>query len=189
MLLQHLRNFEWDNEPLGVFFIDAGMKVVSNPETDFFQDMKKGINIDNGHFFYIEKEENFSLKVKWATEMNYSLSQCGLMLRQDETNWAKLYATKIKEGKTKLTACIANFGNQDESYIETSIIPNNLFLKIEKSDDAFILSYSADDETYIKIRKFSFAKDTKKIKVGSYICNPQNADFEAILTYLDLSIR
>ncbi|MDD4555834.1 MAG: DUF1349 domain-containing protein [Alphaproteobacteria bacterium] len=178
MLLQHLKDFEWINEPLGVFFIDEGMKVLANAETGFSP------KTDTGHFFFIRKQEDFTLIVKWQVEAISPLVECGIMIRQDEKNWAKTHLTHTKTHKLSSTVLI--HGNADESINDITLSQNELFYKLEKTGDSFTLSYSQDNLSYHQIRHFSFLDKVGELKIGAYICNPKNSDFEAVLNYLEV---
>ncbi|MFV0625744.1 MAG: DUF1349 domain-containing protein [Alphaproteobacteria bacterium] len=184
MLLQHLRNFEWLNEPLGVFFIDSGMKVVANSDTAFFQDKNANISIDNGHLFFMEREGNFCLKVKWKTEVSSPKAEAGIMIRIDSKNWVKVFTSQNKNNLADIYAHVTNMGSFDQSFEAADL--EDIWLQIERRENTFIISYSKDNKTYKKIRIFSFIQSSQKIKAGAYICNPQNTDFESVLNYIDI---
>ena len=47
-------------------------------------------------------------------------------------------------------------------------------------------SYSLDGTEYIQLRKFYLIRDNDEIKIGAYLCAPQNDDFSAVLRGISL---
>lgn len=186
MILQHLLNFEWLNEPEGVFFIDDGMKVVPSFETNFLQNRHDNKNQDNGHLFFQEKDcTNISFRVGWKTISPSLLAQSGVMIRIDEKNWAKCGFVLEKNLKTYISSVVCNHGCSDENLIEIKN-QEEIYYKLIKKENIFTLSYSLDDKEYTKIREFSFVVDAQKFKIGAYINNPKLTDFESILSKISI---
>lgn len=187
MLLQQLFNFQWLNEPQGVFFLDNGMKVVSNPETNFWQNKRLSISRDNGHFFYSPKNYDFSLVLKWDLNARPINAQSGIMLRFDKENFARAYSIWDNNGKTKICTSITNEGFSDLSEIELDADEKSIWFKANRRLDNFELSYSIDGQSYIVLRKFTFINIKPEINAGAFICNPNNNEFEAVLSHLELN--
>lgn len=167
MILQHLRNFEWLNEPNGVFFIDAGMKVVASGQ----------------NFFFTTQNEDFSLIIKWSNITKIASTENGIMLRIDDDNYAKCYVSYDKDFNSKLYCKICNLTNQDISMIDIEKEP---YLQIKKTKYSYKISYSYNLETFENIREFSLVKKPEEIQIGAYLENTQISDFEATLSYINL---
>ena len=74
MLLEQLRDFEWLNEPEDVSFSEEGMSVTAKKESDFWQNTRKNVHADNGHFFFVRCEDLFIRKSNRApTNGNFTL--------------------------------------------------------------------------------------------------------------------
>ncbi|MDR1693907.1 MAG: DUF1349 domain-containing protein [Lactobacillaceae bacterium] len=187
MLLQQLRDFEWLNEPQAVFFLDSGMKVVANPETNFWQNKKISLSRDSGHFFHTPKQGDFSLTVNWTLIARPTKAQCGIMLRIDKENWAKCYSMWDDDGKNKVCLSVTNLGLSDISEIQLDYEDTNIWLRAARKSDVFEFSYSKDGDNYVPLRKFPFIKDTEKINAGAYICSPNKTEFEAVLSYIEFA--
>lgn len=187
MILQHLRNFEWMNEPMGVFFIDEGMKVVAEPETDFFQNERKMINKDNGHFFYAEKDGDFSLILTWKLNERPISAQSGIMVRMDEKNWANCFSIITNDKTYKICSSLTNRGFSDCCFQDINSENCNIWYKLERRGDYFRISFSTDGEKYNLFRNFTFINPNMRwLKIGAFICNPDTENFEAVLSYIEL---
>lgn len=184
MLLQQLKNFEWLNEPQGVFFIDEGMKVLSNFETSFIENKYKNISQNNGHFFFSNQSKDFSLTIKWDNISKICGSEAGIMIRFDNKNYAKLHISYDKEFNQEIYSNVIKNSTPDNYKIP--IKKENIYLQIKKLDELYMMSYSTDLKNFETIREFYVDNPNEKIEIGTYLCNPSNQDFEATLSYIDL---
>lgn len=185
MLLQQLLNFQWYNEPNAVFFLDNGMKVISNEETFFWQNKKLSISKDNGHFFFDKKQDTFSLSVKWDLTAKPALAESGLMIRADKENWAKTYFVWDNNGKNKVITSVTNLGISDLAEIELKYDESEIWFKADKKSDTIELSFSKNGKDFILLRRFAFINQINKFDIGAYICCPQKTDFEAVLSHIE----
>lgn len=187
MLLQQLFNFQWLNEPQGVFFLDSGMKVVAEPETSFWQNKKLKINRDNGHFFYATKDSDFLLTVKWDIITRPALAENGLMLRIDKENWAKIFAKWDENGKNKIYVSVTNLGFSDLNELELDYSETKIWFKAKRQFDNIELLYSKDGDNYQSLREFTFIDSQKELDIGAYICCPNKNEFDAVLSNINIA--
>ena len=64
----------WYNEP-GKYRIDIEERVLvveTDPETDYWQKTHYGFSADNGHFLFLETEENFVLETRVSYAFKHS---------------------------------------------------------------------------------------------------------------------
>lgn len=184
MILQHLRHFEWLNEPQGVFFIDEGMKVVASPETYFIQNKHENIYKNNGHLFFKNSDDdNFCLTIKWSNIAKLFSSESGIMVRIDDETYAKCFISYDKDFKGKLFCTVTNLSNPDTGSIDMN---DEIYLQIKKLGDLYKISYSHDLEVFELVREFYFVKNSDEVQIGAYLCNPTSFDFEATLSHIDL---
>lgn len=181
MFLDSLKNFQWYNEPANVCFVEDGMLVETEPNTDFWQNVSHNIHKDNGHFFYISKISDFSMTVKWRFDKAVASDQCGLMVRVDVNNWAKISLLSPDINKYQIGCVVTNSGNSDWSSMPIDVVPSVLWFKIIRRAKDFILFVSLDGKSYNMIRMFSFFHADDVIKVGAYACSPQNHNFKCVL--------
>lgn len=185
MLLEALRNFEWYNEPSNVVFRDKSMHVLAENRTDFWQSRSRNIHRDNGHFFFTRRTGDFTFVVKWNYEDSRPFDQCGLMLRIDEKNWVKASVMYDNPAQPMLGSSLTQNGISDWAAQNISQINGNIWFKLKRRQEDYMIYYSLDGETYKQIRMFSLAQDFPEVKVGAYICSPNNSEFEAVLQQLN----
>lgn len=181
MLLDALKNYSWQNEPANVCFVESGMMILTEPETDFWQSIHHNIHKDNGHFFYTEKNSDFVMLTKWHFENAVASDQCGLMIRVDSLNWAKIsfLTTDLQRPQIGCVVCVN--GVSDWSMWPLQKIPSDIWFKVSRKGKDFAFSFSVDGFNFTQTRVFSMPLASKKIKSGAYACSPQNRSFECVL--------
>lgn len=186
MKLENLIDFEWLNEPDNVIFQDKEMKIVSVPQTDFWQSLHHKIKKDNAHFFHKTLSGNFTLIIKWRFENGGNFNQCGIMARIDERNWFKASVMAKSENTPEIGTCLTVSGYSDWAGATLEQMPHEIFYKLERRGDDFVCFYSLDGQKYIRLRQFYLRGIEPDIKVGAYIASPQSEPFEAVLDDIDL---
>lgn len=187
MLLEQLRDFEWLNEPENVIFRDGDMTVAAVSKTDFWQNRRKNIHRDNGHFFFARCSNNFTMTVHWSFPELLEFRQCGLMLRFDEQNWLKAAVMASESGNFHVNSCVVNAGCPDFARQSLSSRPSEIWFRARRSNSDFTLFYSLNGTDFYQLRQFSFILEDAEIKAGAYICSPANSGFEAVLHSIDFS--
>ncbi len=181
MLLQQLCDFEWLNDPFDVSFENQRMRVIAKPRSDFWQNVFHKIDFDNGHFFYANKQDNFTLEVKWCFDEIDTLSQCGAMLRIDAKNWFKVSIMLENNQQLKIGCSLTQGGISDWSTWSVPEGTKEIWYKIKRTGNDFAAYYSLDGEKYAQVRLFGFIEKSKSIKAGAYICCPMTEGFTAKL--------
>lgn len=181
MLLEQLLEFEWLNEPEDVDFQDAGMKVTARKGTDFWQNKKHNVHMDNGHFFFTRKCANFTLTTHWEFDNIEGLNQCGIMVRADEQNWVKASILTESLQYPKLGSCVTNNGYTDWAAQNISKDIKEIWFKLKRQNGDYLLFYSEDGEKFCQIRLFNLYQEDVEVKAGAYICAPKNEGYQAVL--------
>lgn len=181
MLLDALKSFSWYNEPENVRFIENGMQIATTPETDFWQNSAYHLHRDNGHFFYTSKTNDFNLTVKWSFSDAVASDQCGLMLRIDNLNWAKISLLSADMRNLQIGTVVTNNGYSDWSGYSLRMLPSELWFKIVRRGNDFALSFSEDGSRFERVRTFSIPLALPSVKVGGYACSPQKRSFICVL--------
>ncbi len=185
MLFEALENFEWYNDPENVRFDDEAMVIYAKQGTDFWQSTQHGISKDNGHFFFSRQKGDFTLSFKWKVDTSERFSQCGMMLRRDEQNWVKAALMNEVNGDNVVMSAMAINGHADCVSFTLSQEVSEIWFKLQRHIDDYMLMYSLDGVKYIPIRTF-YLKSYEDIKVGAYMANPSDKDFNASLSCVDL---
>ncbi len=185
MLLDSLKNFSWYNEPQNVRFVEEGMLVETMPQTDFWQTAHHNFFKDDGHFFYAEKEGNFDLTLKWRLGAAVASDQCGLMIRADSRNWAKIGFLSPDLSVPQIGCVVTSRGVSDWSSHHLPVTPSDLWCRVIRRGDDFVFFYSADGEKFCQSRMFHLSNLETVVKAGAYCCSPQNHKFECILENIE----
>lgn len=187
MHFEQLENFEWYNDPENVRFEDDAMIIFARNETDFWQSIHRGFKKDDGHFFFCRQEGDFFLTLKWSFDKIEKFSQCGVMLRIDERNWFKASLMNEAEGNDVLATSLTIGGHSDWSGFSLNQKINEIWFRLNRVGDDYILSYSLDGAKFIKIKMF-YLKSYEDVKVGAYIASPNEGNFSARLSNLKLGV-
>lgn len=185
MHFELLENFEWYNEPENVRFEGEGMVIYAKEGGDFWQSVHRGFKKDDGHFFFCRQEGDFFLTLKWRFDKLDKFSQCGIMLRIDERNWFKASIMNENAGYDVLASSLTVGGHSDWSGFSLGQDVNEIWFRLNRVQDDYILSYSLDGIKFIKVRMF-YLKSYEEVKAGAYIASPNKADFYAELSGLKL---
>lgn len=187
MKFEGLQNFDWYNEPENVIFGENELKIITKPHTDFWQSRHHGFGKDDGHFFYICKDGDFTCAVKWQFAEMENYRQCGLMLRMNEQNWFKVsIMSQIPQAK-EIGHCLTIDGRSDWGCFQLERTVDSLWFKIIRNGDDYAVFYSHNGTDFICLRRFSLLNDQASVKVGAYACSPQDASFAATLKEIDIA--
>lgn len=180
MNFEILSNFEWYNDPENVRFETSDMIIYAKSGTDFWQSVHHGFKKDNGHFFFSRQNGDFLLTVKWQFEILEKFSQCGIMVRADERNWLKASLMNDTGENDMLAVSLTVNGHSDWSGFHINQEIHELWFRMQRVGDDYILFYSTDGVIYHKLRTF-YLKSYEDIKVGAYIASPNQEGFAAAL--------
>ena len=187
MHFEALENFEWYNDPENVRFEDDAMIIYAREGTDFWQSVHRGFKKDDGHFFFCRQAGNFFLTLKWKFEALDKFSQCGIMMRVDERNWFKASIMNESSGGNVLASSLTIGGHSDWAGFNLPRDVCEIWYRLNRVGDDYILSYSLDGVTFIKMRMF-YMRSYEEVKTGAYIASPNMADFHAELSTVKLGI-
>lgn len=185
MILENLKNFEWYNEPENVTFGSHELEITASSGTDFWQSEHHNFFKDNGHFFFCRKNADFGCVVKWRFENATKYNQCGLMLRTDSRNWFKISVMSADEDNFEIGNSATHNGVSDWAGVRLPQRCDVLWYKLVRHGDDYVAFYSTDGENFVRIRQFTLFSPDAEVKIGAYICSPQNAGFKATLDEID----
>lgn len=187
MHFEQLENFEWYNDPENVRFENDAMVIYARNGTDFWQSIHRGFKKDDGHFFFCRQSGNFFLTLKWRFEKMDKFSQSGIMLRIDERNWFKASIMNENTGYDVLASSLTVGGHSDWTGFSLNQNVTEIWFRLNRVEDDYILSYSLDGIKFIKLRMF-YMKSYEAVKVGAYISSPNQGGFSAELSSLKLGV-
>src|SRR5436189_5282849 len=88
---------KWMNEPASWKVADRKITVRSKPKTDFWRKTFYGYITDNGHFFHLSVEGEFTFEARVSGQYAALYDQAGLMVRVNAENWVKC-GTEVVDG-------------------------------------------------------------------------------------------
>lgn len=180
MKLENLKDFEWYNEPENVIFKGEDMRIFAMPQTDFWQNAGHQIFLDNGHFFFKNTLEDFTLEICFRFENTDKFSQCGLMARVDSKNWFKISIINENGAQPEIGHCLTVGGNSDWAHLPLSRQVFQIFYKLVRCGSDYVASYSLDGNRFSSVRQFVLTGSP--LKAGAYVASPQKNDFDATLS-------
>ncbi len=187
MHFEALENFEWYNDPENVRFEGDAMVIYAKNGTDFWQSVHRGFKKDDGHFFFCRQEKDFFLTLKWRFDEADKYSQCGLMLRVDERNWFKASLMNENPGNDVLATSLTIGGHSDWAGFSLNQNIKEIWFRLNRVGDDYILSYSLDGIKFIKLRMF-YLRSYEEVKAGAYIASPNKEEFYAELSGIKLGL-
>ncbi len=187
MHFEALENFEWYNDPENVRFEDDAMIIYARSDTDFWQSIHRGFKKDDGHFFFCRQNGDFFLTLKWKFEVLEKFSQCGIMLRIDERNWFKASLMNENASQNVMATSLTAAGHSDWAGFNLSQNVHEIWFRLNRVGDDYILAYSLDGIQFIKIRMF-YMQSYEEVKVGAYIASPNCDNFSAELSNLKIGL-
>ncbi len=186
MLLDVLKDFEWYNEPLRLTYRDDGMDICAETQTDFWQSQQHQIHKDNGHFFYTQKDGDFTLTAHWKYEEYSGFRQCGMMVRLDDKNWIKTGIMSPSSNNLQIGTVVSHRGNSDWAIHNFSSLSEEIWFRIKRIKSDYLIFVSSDGQNFQQLRLCTFHAESPDVKVGAYACSPQNLPFVCTLVGLDV---
>lgn len=186
MFLENIKNFDWYNEPYNFRFIDEGLLIEAKPQTDFWQSRDYNFYKDNGHIFGENRQDNFILQAKWFFPKIKDSAQCGLIIRSDAYNWIKVGLLSPNPYCPQIGVVVSHQGYSDWSIVDFSKNINELYFRIKRRNNDFIVFYSQDGKSFHQIRMLHLPKISQTVFIGAYICSPKDERFEGILKEVDV---
>lgn len=186
MLLENIKDFNWYNEPQNVGFIEEGLLITAMPQTDFWQNASHNFHKDNGHLFSCTKENDFTLSAKWHFSQVKDSAQCGIMARSDSQNWVKVGLLSPNPNVPQIGVVSSNQGSCDWSVVDLPQTSSDLWFKILRRGNDFVIYYSVDGQQYRQIRVMHLPKVLRVMDIGAYACSPKEQTFECILEEIEI---
>jgi len=192
----------WINPPKKYDVTDNSVKIITDPQTDFWQRSYYGFRNDNAPALLIESDENFTLNVKVSFEYQERYDQCGVIIYIDSENWFKASIEHENENLSRLGSVVTNKGYSD--WATTDILPRKeMWYRLNRRGPDFLIEASSDGKNYKQMRIFHLHKlgetseemgklnppafPEQSISFGLYACSPLESSFTA--TFEDINVE
>jgi regulation of enolase protein 1 (concanavalin A-like superfamily) len=184
----------WLNQPKWFEITDLGVKVITDPGTDFWQRSYYGFRNNNAPALLFESKENFTFTVKASFEYQGKYDQCGLIIYLDSENWFKASIEYESEAFSRLGSVVTNLGHSDWATVDIPT-PTSMWYRLSRRGPDFLIEASYDGKDFNQMRLFHLHKlgettaemgqsdppmpAAQSIPFGIYACSPLQSSFEA----------
>lgn len=193
---------KWINQPKLSEITEQYVKIITEPNTDFWQRSYYGFRNDNAPAFLFESETNFSFTAKASFDYRARFDQCGLIIYVDSDNWFKASIEFENKRFSRLGSVVTNLGYSDWA---TTDIPATTvtWYRLSRRGPDFLIEVSLDGMDFKQMRIFHLhslgetsaemgrlnppAPPDLPIRFGLYACSPLNSSFKAKFEYIKLN--
>jgi len=182
-----LNDFEWINKSDNFTIVGSDLTIQPKSETDLWRRTYYGFRNDNAPIFVTKIEGDFTFTIKAAFDYKNQYDQCGLFVRADVDNWIKAGAEYEDETLSRLGAVVTNLGYSDWSTQDISSAQTELWHRISRQGDDFLIENSMDGQAWTQLRITHMHQIDAKLAVGVYACSPLGRDFHCKFISISIS--
>ena len=178
----------WIFKPKQYEISEDSIKIITEPNTDFWQRTYYGFKNDNApSLLFKTSEKFFSFTVK--TEFNRSMmyDQCGVIIYQDSDNWFKASIEYENDGYQRLGSVVTNHGYSDWATTDIDANIKCMYYRLSRRGSDYLIENSIDGKEFKQMRVFHLFKGDDSINFGIYACSPIKASFEAKFSDINIS--
>ncbi len=178
--------FFWFHEP-STYHLGAGLKIVTDANTDFWQKTHYGFQHDDGHALLTNVTGDFCLKTHVEFQPQQQYDQCGLLVRMDEHNWIKV-STEFEDAQhSRLGSVVTNLGYSDWATQDISSTHRALWYRISRNGADFLLESSFDGQQWSQLRITHLHQPLAQLQIGVYACSPLGKEFWCKFNLLEIA--
>jgi len=179
----------WHCEP-SHWLIDREKRVLTvepDASTDFWQRTHNGQSADNGHFLGMDVAGDFVMTAQVSFDPVHRYDQAGLMVRVSPEGWLKTSVEFEPGSDSALGAVVTNFGHSDWSTQPYAPGAGEVWLRVRREGDDYIVDSSPDGLAWTQIRMAHLHQGRGlPVASGLYACSPKGAGFSAEFSRLTI---
>ena len=192
-----LSSGKWINEPQEYEISEVGVRIKTEPHTDFWQRSYYGFRNDNAPALLVEREKNFAFQARVSFEYKSRFDQCGVIIYIDSENWFKASIEYENEEFSRLGSVVTNLGYSDWATTDVST-RTEIWYRLSRRGPDFLIEYSNDGDSFQQMRIFHLhalgettevmgqldpaAPPEKAVRFGVYACSPLDSSFTAVFS-------
>jgi len=182
---EHARpeQFVWLNEPK-VSRFGAGLEIVTDARTDFWQRTHYGFQRDDGHALLTRLRGDFALTTHVRYQPQTQYDQCGLMIRIDSNYWIKASTEFENEAHSRLGSVVTNRGYSDWATQDVLSSHTEMWYRISRRGPDYLIEASFDGARWLQLRIAHLHKQADTVLAGVYACSPIGGQFHCRFTEL-----
>lgn len=185
--MMNTSDFFWINAPEQYAAENDCLSLTTEPHTDFWQRTHYGFQNDNGHCYVKNVEGDFSFSLRAQFTYNHKYDQCGVIVYQDSENWCKASIEAENGEYARLGSVVTNLGWSDWATTDIPAGASEMFYRISRRNNDFLLEQSADGSEYHQLRVFHLHAARGAIAAGAYACSPLDSSFSVRFSQFTLS--
>ena len=170
-----LTQASWLNQPEKCEIHDGTLRVTSDAGTDFWRKTRYGFIRDNGHFFGVAADGDFTAQVHVAGSFTALYDQAGIMVRIDEENWIKC-GVEFSDEQLWLST-VLTVDHSDWAVSSAPAMPAGFWLRVTVSGGVIRVQYSVDGKVWPLLRLAPFPVAARYL-VGPMCCTPERGGLE-----------
>ena len=190
-----ISKLKWINEPEEYKISSREIKIITKPETDFWQRTYYNFRNDNAHALILETEDDFTFTLKTTFNSKKLFDQCGVIIYQNSNNWFKASVEYENEKISRLGSVVTNLGYSDWATTDINAGIKIMWYRLSRRKSDFLIESSPDGLDFKQMRIFhlhclgetsaetdslsSPAPAESIVRFGLYACSPSNSSFEA----------
>lgn len=159
---------------------DGTYRIIANPKTDLFIDPRNGPNPMNVPWLLLEPAVAFTLSAKVQAELTSTYAAGGLILYQDDANWAKL-CLEVSPLQEIISVSVITPGHVSDDCVHEYLDGHELDLRISTlGNQAYAFHTSTDGKTWKFMRYFGLP--TQQLRVGLMSQCPHGDSHASVFT-------
>ena len=150
---QDLAPLAWTNAPARWELLPGGgLRVHASAKTDFFQNPDGSPGSDSGHLLWLPVEGDFVAQAHVQPTFTSTYDAGALMVRGDETHWAKVCFEATDFGTHAAVSVVTNGLSDDANGANLDV--EGLWLQVVRQGELFAQHYSPDGTDWRMVRYF-----------------------------------
>lgn len=174
----------WLNAPRDFTLSDTQLQLRTDAGSDFCRKTQYGFIRDNGHFFALASDGDFTAQLHVDASFSALYDQAGLMVRIDQDNWLKC-GVEFCDGR-HLLSTVLTVGQSDWAVSSAPAMPDGFWLRVTVAQGVIRIQYSVDGRCWPLLRLAPFPVAASYL-VGPMSCTPERAGLEVTFSQFALT--
>ena len=170
---------QWINRPE---YCSAGKSriIINAPaHTNFWVNRNKGIDQHNAPALLLTICQDFTLTFKVSAVLPKMYDQAGCFILADHDTWSKAAIEGRDEQAISVCSTVTYGGISDWAGMPVSNGIHDLYFRIHRRNNEFLVEFSFNGEKFKWLREFSIPTSQREIRIGFYAASPKDSTFDA----------
>lgn len=180
----NISSFGWLNEPQDFDIKDGILTVVTNKDTDFFnnpEDLKK---TSTAPFLYIDQKGDFVAKARVKPDFTSQWNAISLMVHIDNDHWIKFAFENSDATGPSIVSVVTKEVSDDANGVILAE-SDEIWLKLVCKDNIYSMFWSIDDKDY-KMTRLTTLPNADNVKIGIEMQSPVGESAQHIIKHFEI---